>query len=47
LTPQSVEVPDSEPDFLDRIVQVVEVAARQLEDKPAVKPVESDEDFFA
>jgi hypothetical protein len=47
LTPQSVEVPDSEPDFLDRIIQVVEVAARQLEDKPAVKPVESDEDFFA
>lgn len=47
LTPQSVEVLDSEPDFLDRIVQVVEVAARQLEDKPVVKPVESDEDFFA
>jgi len=48
LKPKSVEVDDVEPDFLDRIVEVIEVAAPKLEDKrPAAKPVESDEDFFA
>ena len=44
LTPKSVEVPDVEPDFLDRLVTVVELPA--VEAKP-VRPVESDEDFFA
>jgi hypothetical protein len=43
LTPKNVEVPDSEPDFLDRIIKVVEPAPEPERPKAAIS---SDEDFF-
>lgn len=45
LKPVSVEVPDTEADFLDRLITVVELPEPVT--PPVVKPVESDEDFFA
>ena len=43
LTPKNVEVPDSEPDFLDRIIEVVEPAPEPERPKAVIS---SDEDFF-
>jgi hypothetical protein len=43
LTPKNVEVPDSEPDFLDRIIEVVEPVPEPERPKAVIS---SDEDFF-
>jgi hypothetical protein len=43
LKPKPVEVPDVEPDFLDRIVTVVELPPEPERPRPVVS---SDEDFF-
>ena len=43
LKPKDVEVPDSEPDFLDRIIEVVEPAPEPERPKAVMS---SDEDFF-
>ena len=47
LKPVNVEVPDVETDFLDRLITVVELPEPAIEQPPAARPVESDEDFFA
>lgn len=44
LNPKPVEVEDVEPDFLDRIIEVVELPQPKVEQPPVVG---SDEDFFA
>lgn len=43
LKPKSVEVPDVEPDFLDRIIDIVEPPPEPERPRPVVS---SDEDFF-